>query len=231
MIVFTGDSWALKAYTEQNFEEANQGKLKTDDIRLCDFWDIEYQLITFPGKGNLHGLELLKDIDSNTPIVWVYTEPGRDYYRITQDSEFNWIQREDIFELRQILHEQTFEKIRQQLPNNPLAMIGGLSDVPTKIACDYDINVIHYSWQKWISEQVQDSFFKFGWGASDIGWRMHSDNVKPSKAALFAWDEQIKEWCYWEDNDYFCHEHPSIKANKEFGMVTKPIVKEWIKTC
>ena len=46
----------------------------------------------------------------------------------------------------------------------------------------------------------------------------------------FAWDEQIKEWCWWEEQGYFCHEHPSPQANQEFAQYLQPKISSWIKS-
>lgn len=45
---------------------------------------------------------------------------------------------------------------------------------------------------------------------------------------IFAGDEQIKEWCWWEEQGYFCREHPSVRATEEFANFLKPDVINWI---
>jgi len=226
--IFAGDSWALKGFTEENYAVANQEPLP-QDIRLADFWNLDYQTIVTPGRGNLACLDKIvqANINPNLPIIWVYTEPGRDFGTITGDEEFGWITSEEIFDIRQKLDTFILNKIADTLPN-PIALIGGLSDINEKLALELGFSVIHSSWQNWIAQQCNSQWFEFGWGASDIGWRHDYNNVKPSKSALFEWDKQIKEWCYWEEYNLFSHEHPSIKANKLFAHYLKDDVLKWL---
>jgi hypothetical protein len=225
--VFAGDSWASKGFTEQNYQAV--GQFDKTDVHLPSFWNMPYQRCIAGGQGNLACLDRLvaMQLPEHVPIIWVYTEPGRDYARITGNPEHEWMQREDLFELRNELNSVIIKSIRHTLPN-PIAFIGGLSDVPT-IPSDCKLHVLHPSWQHWIATTLNSQWFKLGWGAADIGWRMHSNNIVPGKAATFAWDEQIKEWCWWEESGYFCHEHPSPRANKEFAEYLQPKVEQWLK--
>jgi hypothetical protein len=229
MYIFAGDSWALKGFTEQNYHYHHNDPMP-DDVCLADHWNIPYELALARGQGNLSVLDkiLHLDLPSSTPVIWVYTEPGRDFGRITGQSEFDWMIKEEIFEIRKQLDRSTLEIIKQKL-SNPVALIGGLSDINIETATQLGYTILHPSWQQWIADKLGSEWFKQGWGASDIGWRVHSNNITPSRAATFAWDEQIKEWCWWEDQGYFCHEHPSPQANKEFAKYLMPRVEQWLK--
>jgi hypothetical protein len=221
-----GDSWAWKGYTESNYDRSES--LESDRC-LADYWQLEYCSVLTPGRGNLEILRKIisKNIDPLLPIVWIYTEPGRDYGTITGGREYGWIESEDIFQIRRELDRKILARIRQTL-SNPVIFIGGLSDINTELASSHGYDVLCPSWQKWIAMKMQSSWFQFGWGASDIGWKTHSDNVKPSRAATFAWDEQIKEWCWWEQHGWFCHEHPSPRANEEFAKELWPAFLRWL---
>jgi hypothetical protein len=227
-ILYAGDSWAIKGYTEQNYS-VNVNWHIDGDTRLSDFWPVEYECCFAGGRGNLEILEKIQklNIDPQTPIVWIYTEPGRDYGTITGNPPFEWMQKENIFEIRQELDAIILKTIQETI-SNPIGLVGGLSDINVELATELGYTVLHPSWQQWISNTLNSQWFKFGWGASDIGWRYHADNILPSKTALFEWDEQIKEWCWWEDNGYFCHEHPTPKANKEFATYLQPTVMKWL---
>lgn len=227
--IFAGDSWALKGFTEDNYDKGNQQPLP-GDTRLADHWYIEYQHALAPGKGNLSVLEkIVAEIKSDSvPIIWVWTEPGRDYGKITGNEEFQWLKSEDIFAIRNQLARTTIQTIKQTI-KNPIAFIGGLSDIDPSLAYEFGYSTIHPSWQRWIAEKLGSTHFNFGWGACDVGWRADYNNVKPSKSALFAWDEQIKEWCWWADQGYFCHEHPTPRANEEFAQYLQPQVEQWLK--
>jgi hypothetical protein len=226
--VYAGDSWALKGFTEQNYNLGNIMPMH-DDVRLADHWNIPYVHALAPGRGNLVILDkiLQKNLSADIPIIWIYTEPGRDYGRITGRPEFDWITREDIFEIRQELDHYILDTIKTRLPN-PVALIGGLSDIDTVYATNLGFTVLHSSWQRWMAEKLNSQWFKLGWGACDVGWRANYSNITPSKAATFAWDEQIKEWCWWEEHGYFCHEHPTPKANTEFAEFLQPTIKAWL---
>lgn len=199
------------------------------DVRLADHWDYAYSPALAPGLGNLSVLDsiLLQFPDKNCPIIWVYTEPGRDFGRLTGRPQFDWMISEDIFAIRHDLDIQILETIKSKL-DNPIAFIGGLSDVNVSLCEQFGFDVLHNSWQRWIAEKLQSQWFKFGWGASDIGWRANYNNIRPSRAATLAWDEQIKEWCWWQEQGWFCHEHPSPLANQEFAEFLKPAVHEWL---
>jgi hypothetical protein len=227
-IIYAGDSWALKGFTDENFDKGNQEPLP-GDIRMADHWPVEYDICCTPGKGNLSCLSHFKqkNFDAKAPVVWVFTEPGRDYNIITGKSEFHWIESEEIFQIRQELEIEILKRMREHIPN-PVALIGGLSDINVSLAESLDFFVLHDSWQRWIAEKLNSQWFKFGWGACDIGWRANYNNVKPSRATTFAWDEQIKEWCWWEEQGYFCHEHPTPLANKEFAYFLEPKLLKWV---
>jgi len=227
--IFAGDSWALKGFTDSNYDKGNQQPLP-GDVRLADHWPWPYQHCLSPGQGNLACLDKLIDmrVPSTVPVIWVWTEPGRDYGRIQNAPPHEWIEREDMFELRTRLNHAIMSEIRARV-ENPIAFIGGLSDVDTTLAQEYGFDVLCASWQQWIAQTLNSQWFVHGWGASDVGWRMHSNGIRPGRAATFAWDEQIKEWCWWEDEGYFCHEHPTPKANEEFAQYLKPRVEQWLK--
>jgi hypothetical protein len=231
MMVFAGDSWALKGFTEENYAYGNNDPMP-GDVRLADHWKLPYVHCLTPGCGNLSTLDrfLGMNIDPSVPVIWVYTEPGRDYGKITGKEEFGWMQSEDIFSIRAELDAIILKTIRGRI-KNPIGLIGGLSDINVNLAESLGFTVIHPSWQQWIAKKLESDWFNFGWGASDIGWRMHYNNVIPSKAATFAWDELIKEWCWWADCGYFCHEHPTPLANKEFAKYLQPTVEKWINGC
>lgn len=226
--MFAGDSWAIRAFTEQNYNRLGN-TCYPGDVRLADYWDIDYDFCFAGGQGNLVVLDKLitKEISPDVPIVWVYTEPGRDYGRITKKPEFEWITKEDIFNIRQELDVIILKEIRKQLPN-PIGLIGGLSDVNTEVAESLGLTVLYSSWQRWIAETLnRTKHFEFGWGAADIGWRMHSHDILPGRAATFAYDKLIKEWCMWEELGYMCHEHPTPRANQEFAEYLKKTIIEW----
>lgn len=229
-IIFAGDSWAVKGFTEENY---NLGPVKPgpQDQRLADHWHRRYQGCYQPGRGNLDLLDHLvkNNIQPDIPVIWVYTEPGRDYGRITGSPEFGWIESEHIFEIRQDLNKKILNSIAKTLPN-PIGLIGGLSDIDVDTAKSLGFDILHHSWQGWIAGKMDSQWFKFGWGASDIGWRMHTNNIRPSRAATFAWDEQIKEWCWWETQGWFCHEHPSPLCHLEFGTFLRSSVDAWIES-
>lgn len=231
MYIFAGDSWALKGFTNENYNRGNAVP-EPGDVRLADHWPWPYQHCLAPGAGNLQCLNyiLTMRIPKHVPIIWVYTEPGRDYGRIKNAPDHEWIEREDIFSLRKELDFHIMSDIKTAL-SNPIAFIGGLSDVDVELAQSFGFDVLCSSWQRWIAKTLQSKWFVHGWGASDVGWRMHSNSVRPSRAATFAWDEQIKEWCWWEDQGYFCHEHPTPRANQEFAQFLQPQVEQWLAQC
>lgn len=226
--IFAGDSWALKEYTQENHNIGNYNPLP-GDVRLADYWVWQYELCVAPGQGNLSCMEKIKNLNlpPHVPIIWVWTEPGRDYHLITGRPEFEWIESEKIFEIRKTLEKEIYSRIRKDIPN-PIGLIGGLCDIDVGLAEKHGFEILCTSWQKWIADTLHSEWFVFGWGAGDIGWRADYNNVQPSKAALFAWDELIKEWCWWEDQGYFCHEHPSRQANKEFAAYMEPKVAAWL---
>lgn len=221
--IFAGDSFAEKGFTEHNCDRV----VRDTDVCLADHWNIPYTKCVAPGQGNLTILDKVLELNSDLPVVWVWTEPGRDYGRITHRPEFEWIEREDFWTLRKSLTEATLREMRQRL-TQPVALIGGLSDVDTELAQGLGFSVLCNSWQSWIAKRLGSQWFQRGWGALDVGWRSHYDNVKPSKTVTFAWDEQIKEWCWWQDRGYFYREHPTPRANQEFAEYTQPLVEQWI---
>lgn len=226
--IFAGDSWALKGFTNDNYNKGNSQPLP-DDQRLADHWPWEYRHCLTPGQGNLACLDRLVSmrVSADVPVIWVYTEPGRDYGRIQNAPPHEWIEREDIFSIRTALNYAIMTEIRTAV-DNPIAFIGGLSDVDPVLAQTFGFDILCASWQQWIATCLDSKWFEHGWGASDVGWRMHSNGITPSKAATFAWDKQIKEWCWWEEQDYFCHEHPTPRANKEFAEFLQPTVEKWL---
>lgn len=226
--LFVGGSWAEKGFTEANW---NQHIALPNDKNLASYWPIEATTIVCGGKGNLEILNKILElnVDPTLPIIWIWTEPGRDYGRITGKDEFDWMRSENIFAIRQELSEFILKEIKNKLPN-PIGLIGGCTDVIIDLAENLNFTVLHDSWQRWIAETLgRTNYFTFGWCAADIGWRMDYNNVKPSKAAVFAWDDLVKEWCMWEDLGYFCHEHPTPLANEQFAKYLEPKLIKWLQ--
>lgn len=226
-ILYVGDSWAIRGFTPSNYDKI--GQVLPDDVRLADYWDRPYTTCFAGGQGNLVLLDRIIDLnpEPDLPIVWVYTEPGRDYGRLTGRPEFEWMQLDNLWQLRAELDQLILKEIRSRLPN-PIALIGGLADVNVELATDLNFHVLDPSWQRWIATQLNSQWFQHGWGAADIGWRMHKNNIKPGRTATFAWDEQIKEWCWWEEHGYFCHEHPTPMANQQYAEYLKPQLNKWL---
>ena len=225
---WVGGSWAIKGFTESNYQDRTMPP-SVDDVRLPDFWNIPYDMCCQYGKSTLDLMDIVvsKKLDPSTPLIWIYVEPGRDYGRITGRPEHEWMTREDIFEIRKDLDQTILTTLRNTIPN-PIALIGGDTDITCPLAEDLGFYVLSASWQRWIAERLNSQWFKFGWNAADIGWRMHSDGITPGRAATFAWDDLIKEWCWWEEQGYFCHEHPTPLAHEQFAEYLKPKVNEWL---
>ena len=225
---WAGASWAVKGFTEQNYQIQGP-EPGIGDVRVPDFWNLPFVSCCTPGRGSLTLLDKIKslNLDPKLPIIWLYGEPGRDYGQLTGDYEHRWMMREDCFELRKDLDQKILKIIRETLPN-PIGLIGGDTDINVELAESIGFHVLCDSWQRWIAEKLNSQWFEFGWNASDVGWRMDSDNIKPSKSVVFAWDELIKEWCWWEEQGYFCHEHPTPKCHEEFAEYLKPTVEKWL---
>jgi hypothetical protein len=221
--IFAGDSFAEKGFTEHNCDCV----VRDTDVCLADHWTIPYTKCVAPGEGNLTILDKVVELKSDLPIIWVWTEPGRDYGRITGRSEFEWIEREDLWELRQSLTVEILKEIKKRL-SQPVALVGGLSDIDSGLAQSFGFAVLESSWQRWIANKLNSQWFRKGWGALDVGWRSHYNGITPGKTATMAWDEQIKEWCWWQEQGYFYSEHPTPRANLEFAEFLLPTVTKWI---
>ena len=221
---FVGDSWASKAFTKDNHKDWES---LPGDTRLADFWNLAYDFHSLGGKGNLACLDYLveKQLPQDLPIVWIYTEPCRDYGRITGNDEYDWLRIDNVFEIRQELNQHILSTIRNRLPN-PIALIGGLSDIDNASG----FTVIHSSWQQWIAEQIKFDNFKFGWGAPDVTWRMHTNKInRPGKKITYACVDWMKFYKEAELQEYMYMFHPGVKATKEFGEYTRPQIQDWIK--
>ena len=227
--LWTGASWAIKGFTEQNYQTGKNDP-GPGDVRIPDFWNLPFESCCVGGVSILTILDKLQklNLDPELPIIWLYGAIERDYGRLTGDFEHGWIMREDFFEIRKELDQKILKIIRETLPN-PIGLIGGDTDINVNLAESLGFHVLCDSWQHWIAKTLNSQWFKFGWNPADVGWRMDSHNIKPSKAVVFAWDELIKEWCWWEDNGYFCHEHPTPKCHKEFAEYLKPKVEQWLE--
>lgn len=222
--VFAGDSWAMKAFDDKNW---NTGWYQENDFRISDVWQVPYVSCYAPGHGNLECMRRIKALETDRPIIWVWTEVGRDYGEVYNRPPHEWLQRDDFFHVRSELTARVLKIIRQELPN-PIALIGGLGDIDPAQAYAHGFWVLNPSWQQWTAQRLGSRHFQFGWGAGDVGWRQNYDNITPSRTMTFAWDELIKEWCWWEQQGYMCHEHPTAHSCKEFGTVLKSQVLEWL---
>ena len=68
-IMFAGDSWAIRAFTETNHDRLGNF-CYPGDKRLADYWDIEYFPCFAGGQGNLVILDKLKSVVAdNIPII------------------------------------------------------------------------------------------------------------------------------------------------------------------
>jgi hypothetical protein len=226
-LFFIGDSWASKGFTEQNH---NIYEPSPTDIKLPDFWSVPYKNHSLGGKGNLVCLDYLLEqkLPADLPIVWVYTEPGRDYARITGNADNNaWLSKEDYFTIRPELDKYILKEIQNRLPN-PIAFIGGLSDVDVALAEGLGFHVLHPSWQKWMADRINFNLDQ-GWGAPDLMWRMKSNGVKrPAKTLTFKCINWLKFYKQVEIDGYMHMYHPSVRSNKEFGKYLEPQLINWI---
>ena len=229
MYIFAGDSWAEKAFTPLNWQHS---RAEPGDVRLADYWHRPYQAVTRPGGSNIDIMWDIVALQTDWPIVWIWTEPGRDYGFVDDAGwTHGWMQSELWQEKRRMAEFFILSEIQRHIPN-PIAFIGGLSDIDPDTVEEMGFDCLCSSWQGWIAAQQPWSAFELGWGASDVGWRTHTiPNFRPGRSVTLAWDQQIKEWCAWEDSGWFCHEHPSPQACEQFGTAMKPRVEAWLDEC
>ena len=117
MIIYAGDSWASRGFTEENYKKFSNSDMP-GDVRLTHSWGLYTKNIIRGGMGNLDILDavITADLSPKDCIIWIYTEPGRDYKRITGSDEFGWITSEDTFELRTTLDREILTRIKVTLP-------------------------------------------------------------------------------------------------------------------
>ena len=162
----------------------------------------------------------------NIPIIWVFTEPGRDYGRVYNKPQHEWITREDFFKIRPDLTLEVLKIIRKSL-NNEIGLIGGLSDIPLE-AKKMGFTILESSWQQKIAIQCGYSDFEIGWGAADIGWRNKSNKIKPSDKVLRKCLKHLKFWnnCAKFDLMFACH--PTVEAHKRLAESLKQTIYSWL---
>jgi len=85
MLIYAGDSWAAKAWTDENYQTRRPS---ATDIRMADFWGIKYTWMFSNAISNLSVLDTIIRSKSKDPIVWIYTEPVRDYNRMDIQRRF-----------------------------------------------------------------------------------------------------------------------------------------------
>ena len=233
-ICVVGDSWAIMGYTEENYD-TNYDSPLADDVRFTDGMNIQVTDCCKGGKGNLDIMRrCIKKVHPQLPLVWVFTEPGRDYgYFFGDEKQFDWISNYESFKRRNDIALQSLEIIQDTLPN-PIAFIGGLADIPLSFQPKKNNIVLERSWQKFIFDSLGEwpnfePIFNFGWGASDVGWRYHHNDVKPCPEVLKLWEEQILIWCRWGEKGMMCHEHPTPLAHKKLGEGIEARIKQWLK--
>jgi len=223
---FVGDSWADRAFTEQNKDSR---EASANDVRLPDFWGMSYATGNNSGKGNLEILDWIvqQNIDSAVPIIWLYTEPLRDYHRITGEDHLKWMQDDQIFEKRPSLSEQILRTIKETIPN-PVAFIGGLSDIDPELTNRFGYATLYASWQQWMSQKINSNGFKFGWGSPDVRWRMESHKAVPGKTVTVECMDSLDNFHAWRDSGYIISYHPTMQCHEQFAMDIKQEAIQWI---
>jgi hypothetical protein len=226
--VFVGDSWAAKGYSLDNWHLSPTDK----DKRLSDYFDIEHLYIDGgAGKGNLDYIDkiLSAEISLDLPILWLFTEPGRDYGRLNGTENFGWLERDTEFETRDSMMLKILQEIKR-LIKNPVALIGALSDVNAIAARELGFTVLHPSWQSWMAQRIGYDKFAQGWGAPDLLWRMKTKEVvSPSKQAVYKSFEWMKFHKQAEQHGYMVMYHPTDRSNQEFAQYLKPDLLQWLK--
>lgn len=223
---FVGDSWANRAFTEQNKDTRQP---LDSDVRLPDFWGLSYATGDNSGKSNLEILDWVvqQKIDPDMPIVWLYTEPLRDYHRITGKEHLAWMQDDQIFSYRSYLSGQILQTIKNSIAN-PCAFIGGLSDIDPSLTNQFGYATLHASWQRWMSLKINATNFKFGWGAPDVRWRMESHKAVPGKTVTLQCMESLDHFNAWRDAGYVISYHPTLKCHQQFAEEIKQEAIQWI---
>lgn len=224
-----GDSWATKGFDESNH------KVYTDfpfpgDYRFTDDIGLQVKHHVRGGAGNLRLLDYVNnkmDLDKNVPVLWVFTEPGRDIADVRSVAEHSWIGDENYFDYRQELGMEVLKKIRHGLTNE-ICLVGGLSDIPPD-AGRLGFHVLEHSWQRMLSQICGDDKFKLGWGASDVGWRHKTQNIKPSKTVLTNCLNQLSIWNNWQNHGLMFGTHPTPSAHKRLADKIKLPLTQWIK--
>jgi hypothetical protein len=221
--IYAGPSWAVSSYPDHVVPATS----------LLKEWKLPAISVAQCMNSNFDQIKLIRETNSDLPVVFLYCEPILDLEKITGLSLREFVESENWQEIWHICNKQCLEEI-QKLPN-PVALIGAHSDIVSENTTNV---VLHNSWQKWIGSQcgmdvtnntinvdpLDGGNYKLlhCWGAEILHLFLHQNpNVKPYPTLLDSiWDVYF----FWEElerRNWFYQVHPNYIANVEFAKYTK----------
>lgn len=226
MYNYVGPTWAQKSFDDP--------VTKTVATNFAKQWQLPYTAQLFPSTPPL---SIAKQVKTNLPIIWVYSDPWGNVPEILKMSWAEYVSRPDWFDLWKYCNRQILKAINDL--SVPVLLIGSHCDI---IDCTYpNITVAHPSMQKWMAEQINlvknnqisipdenvliDHCFAF-----EIYARFLYEN--PDVEGDNALKECLTDhWIFWKQLEkfgYMYDVHPTRKSYEQFAKLLKPTVEEFV---
>lgn len=231
--IYTGSSWAANSYP-----------IDHTTTNLAKQWGYDYIDRSGVRTGNHKCYQIIKNLNSNLPIVWLYCEPILSLQPATGLSMDNFITSTYWKEIWNKCNQYCIDLICS-LPN-PIFLIGSGSDIINFPTSQSNITVVP-SWQKWLAGNagltVTDTIYvtpKDGgnftldhcWGAEIVHRYIHENtNIKPAVSLVDAVWDVYYFWQYLEEQQWFFEVHPNRKGNVTFAEFLKPQIEEFLNNC
>lgn len=227
-IIYIGASWANRSYEDPYGNENTY-------TNICLQLNINAIDLSIKAKSNTFLLShmqqhLTSTSISNPKILWVLTEPLKDYLK--PNNEYN------IPNIKKLFHDPYWNEQRNEQMNiilkklNSLsldiALIGADSDIPHDLSNYTNLSVIHNSWQSFLCD-IAKIEHTHGFGADIIHTIMHDfKHITPSSSLVSAMYNTLQTWGLLEKEGLFSHVHPNFKATTLFSNKISPNVIRWI---
>lgn len=229
--IYAGPTWAQRSFDKDSKTITN----------FANEWGIPYIDATLQASPPLTILDRVKSLNSQLPIVWIYSDPWGDVPRITGLTHQEYVKRADWFDIWRECNCYTLNAINQL--GNPVLIIGTHCDV---IDCDYNnITIANSSMQQWMATQAKIDIKNLNLAdgscitiphcfAMEIYLKFFHDypDIVPDPSLLSqVWDLYFF-WKELEKNNLMYDVHPTAHSYITFSKELKDKVQNFLdKSC
>jgi len=226
--IYAGPSWARKSYDNVDFEDriVDETLPVVPVTNLLKQWKLEDSAIDISLRGNSfsNSYNDLLSFNNNLPVIYITCEPL--VLDRLEPGANDFVEEEDIMKFRKNIHENHMNMLRDI--KNPVAIIGGHTDVSYTDVSNSNNRIIDLSWQNFLLREANmPERYNFGADIIHKVWHLNNYKIK-DQSILEKTASQFAVWDRLQQEGLMYGPHPTRKGNELYAEYTYDKVQEFI---